>query len=301
MADPLVAGIDAGGTSWKIVIARGPDAILARHVAPTRTPEETIGETAAWLEARRSEGFAFDAVGLASFGPVDRDPASPRYGEILDTPKPGWTGANARATLERRLGAPCVLDTDVNGALLAETSWGGARGCADAVYITIGTGVGGGVMVAGRLAGAPFHPELGHARLRRSPDDIAAFPGACPRHGDCVEGLVAAPAIRARWGEEPHALSDDHPAWEETSVMLARLSAALTYTIAPQRIVLGGGLMQRAGLIERVRRAFETETDGYGLRPEARTAASYLVTPGLGGDAGAFGGVVLAQTALAAA
>ena len=296
----IFAGIDAGGTSWKMLVGRGPREILARTVIPTTDPDTTLTAVSDWLSAQRRNGLNIAAIGLASFGPIDRDPQSSRYGEILDTPKPGWRGANPLVEIERRLGVPCALDTDVNGALLAEMAWGAAKDLRAAAYITVGTGVGGSAIIGGQLVGAPFHGEFGHYRPARVSEDIARFEGACPYHGDCVEGLISAVAVKARWNVEPHNLEEDHEAWPLIADALAQLCAAITYLLAPQRIILGGGLLSRESLIGRVRVNFQTATNQYGLRPEATNTEAYLVLPALRGDAGALGGVLLAANALTA-
>ncbi|MEO0982090.1 MAG: ROK family protein [Pseudomonadota bacterium] len=288
-------GLDLGGTSVKALLAEGPDAIHARFTVPTTAPGEIVAALAAEIENLTPRPAA---LGVASFGPLDRDPAAPTYGRILDTPKPGWSGADVLAALAPLVDGPAVIDTDVNGALTGETAWGAARGLSDAVYVTIGTGVGGGVLSGGRLVGQPSHPEIGHLMLRRLPEERAVFPGVCPFHGDCAEGVLSAPALQARWGAPPDSLPDDHPAWPVAGHDLAQLCLALTYAYRPQRIILGGGVMARAGLIERARAAFADLAAGYALPPAAADLSAYIAPPALGPDAGALGAVRLAQAAL---
>ncbi len=290
----IVAGIDAGGTSWKLIAAKGPGGVLARATIPTTTPEETVAAAADWLGKLRGEGCSIETIGLASFGPVDRNRKSRTYGLIGKTPKPGWRGANPLRMLEEATGLPCTLDTDVNAALLAEAAWGAGKELSDVVYITVGAGVGGAAMVAGNLVGAPGHTEFGHINPARTDRDREAFAGSCPYHRDCVEGLASATAIAARWGDASHLLPDDHEAWPLVADALAQLCVSIAYLLAPQRIILGGGVMKRAILMDMIRAQFVERTNGYTVRAEADHADTYIVTPGLGGDAGALGAVYLA-------
>ncbi|MEZ5894152.1 MAG: ROK family protein [Parvularculaceae bacterium] len=293
----IVAGIDAGGTSWKLIAARGPAHTLARTTIPTTTPDETITAAADWINRLCREGCAVEAIGLASFGPIDRNPNSKTFGLIGETPKAAWRGANPLRALEAATGVPCALDTDVNSALLAETTWGAGAGLSDVAYVTVGAGVGGAATVSGNLVGAPSHAEFGHFRPARSAAEQQAFTGACPYHGACVEGLASATAIEARWGAPPHALPDDHEAWTVVADILAQLCVSIAYLVAPQRIILGGGVMQRPILAPIIRTQFARLMNGYRVRTEADHAETYIVAPGLGADAGALGGVYLALNA----
>src|SRR3954464_5768191 len=195
---PLYAGVELGGTKCVIILARGPDGVLAREVVPTRSPEETIGALSATLAKWRSDS-SFCALGIASFGPIDVDPRSANYGHIAKTSKPGWSGADIVGPLERAAGMRAAFDTDVNGAALAEMRWGSGRGFDDFAYITVGTGVGVGLVVNGKPMRGFQHCELGHIRIARLAGD--AFAGSCPYHGDCVEGLAAGPSLEARVGD----------------------------------------------------------------------------------------------------
>lgn len=297
----IAAGIDAGGKSWKLIAASGPGGILARAAIPTTEPEETAAAAAAWINSQRKQGCSIEAVGIASFGPVDRDPRSKTYGLIGETPKRSWRGANPLRLVADATAIPCVLDTDVNGALLAEAAWGAGKNLSDVAYVTVGAGVGGAALVAGNLAGAPAHAEFGHLRPARSEKEQRAFAGACPYHGACVEGLASATAIEARWGKPPHELPDDHEAWPVAADALAQLCVSIACLIAPQRIVLGGGVMQRALLMRMIRERFVSLMNGYIVRADMIQAETYIVAPGLGPDAGALGGVYLALEAARAA
>ena len=290
----LVAGIDAGGTTFKLAVAEpgGPPLGLSR--VPTTTPDETIAAAADALRAlSRDAGGEIVRLGIASFGPVDVDPASPRYGAILRTPKPGWTGTPLLGRLRDALGVPGDLDTDVNGALEAEALWGAARGVARAAYVTVGTGIGVGVVADGAFAGHPFHPELGHVRVARHEGD-REYPGACPFHGDCLEGLAAAPALVARYGPL-EALGPDHPAWAVAGHYLGQLCVVLSLGFRAERVVLGGGVMGAPSLLGRVRDAYAGLMNGY-LDDAAPDAL--IVPAGLGGEAGVRGGLAVAQRRL---
>lgn len=291
----LFAGIELGGTKVVIGFGSRPDDLETPIRIPTTTPSETLAEVVRVLEARtRTQDLA--AIGVASFGPVVLDPASADYGRISRTPKPHWSEADLVGPL-RRFAVPVGLATDVGGAALAEGRWGAAAGLSDHVYVTVGTGVGMGVVVNGTLVRGVLHPEAGHLPVRRDPRDD--FPGVCPFHGGCLEGLVSGPAIAARLGRRGETLAADDPVWEVLAGYLAQMAAALTYVLAPQRILLGGGVGATPHLLHRVRTALRAELGGY--LPHLDTDAAldlYLQPPGLGDRSGVLGAIVLAANAL---
>ena len=234
---------------------------------------------------------------MVPFGPVDLDPSSPSYGHITSTPKASWVDFDLAGTVQRELDIPVNFDTDVNAALLGEARWGAARGLDDAVYLTIGTGIGGGVLARGQLVHGLLHPEIGHLHL---PHDKARdpFPGTCPYHGDCLEGLACGPALQARWGQPALTLPPEHPAWELEAHYLALALMNLTVTLSPQRIILGGGVMQQPHLFSLLRREFARIMNGYIRRGELLHGLdSYIQPPGLGSRAGVLGSLVLAEEA----
>ncbi len=285
-------GIEAGGTKFVCAIGSGPDDLQAETQFPTTSPDETIGRAIEFFRAQPTE---LAAVGIAAFGPVDLNPASPTYGHITTTPKPGWANTDLAGAIGRALGVPVGLDTDVNGAALGEHRWGAARGLDTFLYLTIGTGIGGGGIVGGRLMHGLIHPEIGHMRL---PHDWSAdpFPGLCPYHGDCLEGLAAGPAIQARWGQPAQALPDDHPAWPLQARYLGLALANLVCTLSPQRIILGGGVMNVPLLLPLVRAEVQCLLNGYVQAPDIlATIDSYIVLPALGGRAGVLGAIALAE------
>ncbi len=297
----VYGGIEGGGTKFVCAVGSGPDELHSVCSFDTEGPEETLDRAAAFFgeqqEALWRQGSAkIEAVGVAMFGPVDVRPGSPSYGHVLSTPKAGWSGADILGPLSESLGVPLVLDTDVNAAALAEWRWGAACECDPALYLTVGTGIGGGVFVNGRPLHGLLHPEMGHIHVRRHPNDPASFLGICPFHGDCLEGMASGPALEQRWGSRPEALPVDHPAWDIQAYYLAQAVVTCIYTLAPERIVLGGGVMRGPGLLAKVRREVRILLKGY-LRSEAVGAGidAYIVAPALGDRAGVLGALALAE------
>jgi len=242
----LYGGIEAGGTKFVCAVGTGPDDLSAETRFPTTTPAETIGRAIAFFqEQHRKRPLA--AIGIGSFGPVDLKPTSPTFGYITSTSKPGWANTDFAQKVQRALGVPVRFDTDVNAAALAEHCWGAAGGVDDFIYLTVGTGIGGGGMIEGQLMRGLRHPEMGHILV---PHDWEADPyaGSCPYHGDCLEGLAAGPALEERWGRAPETLAAEHPAWALEAQYLALALANLIYTLSPRRIVMGGGVMEQLGL-----------------------------------------------------
>src|SRR5579884_3296034 len=287
----MFGGIEAGGTKFVCGVGTGPNDI---HTAqfPTSAPEVTLPEVIGFFE--RVAGN-LKAVGIGSFGPVDLDPASPGYGHITSTPKAGWANYDLAGTVRKALGVPVGFDTDVNAAILGEARWGAAKGLSDAVYLTIGTGIGGGAIVHERVVHGMVHPEMGHLRI---PHDTARdpFPGVCPFHGDCLEGLACGPAIQARWGSPAGVLAPDHPAWELEAHYLALGLVNLTVTLSTQRILLGGGVMQQPHLFELIRKEFVHLLNGYVRHPSLLQGLDdFIRPPQLGNQAGILGALVLAE------
>ena len=249
--EELFGGIEAGGTNFVCAIGSGRGDIRHQTEFSTTTPDETLARATGFFQ---SQDVDLAALGIASFGPVDLDPASPTYGHITSTPKPDWAETDIVGRMHQALGRPVGFDTDVNGAALGEYRWGAAKGLDTFIYLTVGTGIGGGGMVAGRLMHGLVHPEMGHIRV---PHDRAAdpFPGICPFHGDCLEGLASGPALEARWGQSPERLPDGHRAWALEAQYLALALANFICTLSPQRIILGGGVMEGPGLLPMIREA----------------------------------------------
>jgi fructokinase len=288
---PLYGGIEAGGTKWVCAVAAGREQILAHAVFPTTTPAETLDQALAFFRHHRD----IAALGIGSFGPLDANPASPTWGYITTTPKPGWAYTSVGSALQQALGVPVSFDTDVNAAAFGEHIWGAAQGLDTFTYLTIGTGIGGGGMVNGTLMHGLLHPELGHMRV---PHDRVADPyvGACPYHGDCLEGLAAGPALRERWGQRGETLPADHPAWALEAHYLALALVNLICTLSPQRIILGGGVMQQPQLWPLLRGSVQELLNGYLQMPALLDEIdSYIVPPALGDRAGVLGAIALGQ------
>ena len=293
----ILGGIEAGGTKFVCAVGTGPDDIRSEIRFPTTTPEETIGRAIAFFEDQAKQ-VELAAIGIASFGPVDPNPASPTFGYITTTPKPGWANADLAGAIGRALGLPVGFDTDVNGAALGEYRWGAAQGLDTFLYFTIGTGIGGGGMVGGKLMHGLLHPEMGHMRL---PHDWQAdpFKGACPFHGDCFEGLAAGPAMNARWGQPAETLPADHPAWKLEAHYIALAMANFIVTISPQRIILGGGVMSGPHMFPALRTEVLELLNGYVQSPAIlQHIDEYIVPPGLGNRSGVLGAFALAEAAL---
>ena len=292
----ILGGIEAGGTKFVCAVGTGPDDIRSEIRFPTTTPEETIGRAIAFFEDQARQ-VDLAAIGIASFGPVDPNPASPTFGFITTTPKPGWANADLAGAIGRALGLPVGFDTDVNGAALGEYRWGAAQGLDTFLYFTIGTGVGGGGMVGGKLMHGLLHPEMGHMRL---PHDWQAdpFKGACPFHGDCFEGMAAGPAMNARWGQPAETLPADHPAWKLEAHYIALAMANFIVTISPQRIILGGGVMSGPHMFPALRSEVLELLNGYVQSPAIlQHIDEYIVPPGLGNRSGVLGAFALAEAA----
>jgi fructokinase len=283
------AGVELGGTKCVALLARGPDEVLERETVATTSPGETLGALAGILAKWR-----FDALGIASFGPVDLDPASPTYGHITSTPKPGWTGADVLGVLRQAARVPAAFDTDVNGAAFAEMRWGAGRGFDDFAYVTVGTGVGVGLIANGLPMRGFAHCELGHIRVARLAGD--AFAGSCPYHGDCIEGLAAGPSLAARVGaERVSSLAADDPLWESVAWALAQLCHAIVCAAAPRAIAIGGGVVDKQPhLLPRIEAMLVESLNGYMALP---TGGPYVRTPALGSDAGPLGAIALAMNA----
>ena len=291
----IYGSIEGGGTKFVAAVGSGPADIVAEVTIPTTTPAETLGLVTDFF----SEHQPFDAIGIATFGPVDLDPASATYGRVGKTPKPGWSGADVLGVVSSSFDVPIGFDTDVNGAALGEGRWGAAQGLSTFLYITVGTGIGGGGVIDGKPMHGLVHPEMGHLRIPRVAGDT--FAGICPFHRDCLEGLASGPAIATRWGRPAQDLgADTAAAVEIEAVSLGHAMANLVLAISPERIVLGGGVMHLPGLLEATRSRMIESLGGYVDSPALTgDVGAFLVAPGLGALSGIAGGFVLAEKASA--
>ncbi|ATB34156.1 ROK family protein [Melittangium boletus] len=291
----LWGGIEAGGTKFVCAVGTGPDDIRAMERIPTTTPEATIGEALAFFQAQRRQLGPLSALGIASFGPVELHPESPKYGFITSTAKPGWRDTDMLGAFRRALDIPVGFDTDVNGAALGEYHWGAAQGLDTFIYLTVGTGIGGGGLINGRLMHGMLHPEMGHFRLPRDPR-TDPFPGGCPFHGDCFEGLASGPAMEKRWGQRAESLPAEHPAWALEAHYIALALSSYICTVSPQRIILGGGVMAQRHLFPLVHAGVRQVLNDYIQAPAlTEHIASYIVPPTLGERAGVLGALALAR------
>jgi fructokinase len=279
--------VEAGGTKFVLGVATDKDSIEATTRIDTTTPEETIGKMLDWF----GEQGALDAVGVASFGPLELDTASHQWGHITATTKPHWSGADIAGPIAREIGCGVAINTDVNGAALAEYMWGAGQGQKSMLYFTVGTGIGGGAIIDGQILHGLTHPEMGHIRMPLHPDDVPGA-GYCSFHGACLEGLASGPAIIKRWGASLSELPSDHPAHSIIAFYLAQAVVTVQSIFEPGRIVLGGGVMATHGLIERVRQEAVKLGGGY-----CRGVPHEVITlPGLGDKAGLLGALALAQS-----
>ncbi len=300
-AKPLLGGVELGGTKCVCILGTGPGDIREQLSLPTADRDSTLARINAVLDVWHSKHGAIEALGLASFGPLDLRPGSLRFGHITSTVKPGWEETNILGRLGTHRGIPVAINTDVNGAALAEGRWGAAQHLDDFAYVTVGTGVGVGLIVNGSPVFGCNHTELGHMRIARLPGDI--WPGICPFHGDCIEGLASGPAIGARAGVPGNQIAPDSPVWEPVAHALSQLVHTMLLATAPRRILIGGGVIERRPeLLERIRESFVRSLNGYlDLQDITGGIGSYVTPPGLGPLAGPMGSLALASDAYAKA
>jgi len=283
----VIAGIELGGTKTVVAHGAADGSVAAEWRFPTTGPQETLTRAIDWLRQQGSP----EAIGIAAFGPLGIRPGHPDYGQLLATPKPGWSGFSITGALATAFpAARLAIDTDVNAAALAEARLGAARGLDDVAYITIGTGIGAGILSGGRLVHGALHPEFGHLKLPRAPGDD--FAGICPFHRDCLEGMASGPAIAARWGRPAAELSAGHPAWDREAWYLAHAALALLAIVSPSRVIIGGGVSQVAAFHETTGEVLANLAGGY--FPPLAADGAYIVPPALGQQAGIRGALLLA-------
>jgi len=284
------AGMEAGGTKFVCMVASGPEDVRAQTSFPTTKPEETLGRAVAFFKAYQP----FAALGIGTFGPCDLNPDSPAYGQLSTSIKPGWKEANMLEPFRQAFDISIGIDTDVNVASLGEFTWGAGQGTEVLLYLTVGTGIGGGGVINGRMMHGLFHPEMGHIRLPRADGD--RFGGICPYHGDCLQGLASGPAMEARWGKPAAELSLDHSAWNMEAHYLAMAIQNYICTFSPNRIILGGGVMQQKHLFPLIHEEVKKLLNGYIRLPMIlERIDEYIVPPGLADRAGVLGAIALAR------
>jgi fructokinase len=295
----ILGGIEAGGTKFVCVVGDDTGRVLARARTPTRGPHATLAAAVTALRSATSATGPLDALGIGAFGPLDLRPGR-GFGRLLATPKPGWAGIDLLGPLRDAFGVPAAIDTDVTAAALAEGRWGAARGLQSFAYVTVGTGIGVGVIAGGLPLHGMVHPEFGHVYVPRVPGDD--FPGICPFHGDCLEGMASGPAIAARWGAPGEDLDggEREPAVELEALYLAHGIRSLVYAVAPERVIIGGGVAGLGGLLPRVRHHLTRVLGGYPGLPE-HTDQAFIQPAALGAMAGPRGALVIARSALMSA
>jgi len=293
---PLLAGIEAGGTKYVCAVGHQPDELLRETRFPTTSPEETIDQAVGFFRQAAAEFGPLRAMGVGTFGPADINPRSPGYGGILNTPKEAWAGFNVVNALRDGLGepVPIAIDTDVNAAAIGEAEFGAGRNERNVAYVTVGTGIGGGILIDGQPLHGRLHTEIGHL-LVPDFDQPGKATGVCPFHDRCLEGRASGPAIEKRWGKPATELPPDHPAWQLEARYLAAAAIDLTAAWSPDIIILGGGVMQQEHLIDLVRGEFHALAGDYWTLPPLDT---YLVTPWLGQNAGIVGALAMARRLL---
>lgn len=289
-------GIEGGGTKFVCAIGDDTGTILERTQFPTTSPEETLGRTISFFKEQQAH-YDLKAIGIGTFGPVDLHPASPTFGYITTTPKPGWRHVDVVGAVRQVADLPIGFDTDVNGAALAEVRWGAGQGLDTLIYLTVGTGIGGGVYRDGALQHGLVHPEIGHLFIPQHPEDL--FEGNCPFHNNnCLEGLASGPAIQKRWRIPGQELKFDHPAWHLEAYYLALACINLIVTYSPERIILGGGIMHQEQLFPLIHKNVDALLNGYIKHPAILEGLdTYIQPPGLGDDSGVCGAIALAQMA----
>jgi fructokinase len=296
-ATRFFGAVEAGGTKFVCAVGNDLGHIVRQECIATADPNSTLTALHRFLREQGGEPRRLSAIGVACFGPVELDKTSPRYGFIGQTPKAGWSHTDMAGSLAREFRCPIGFDTDTNAAALAEHRWGAARQLENLVYLTIGTGIGGGVLVGGVPIHGLMHPEIGHIFPRRHPLDLE-FDGTCPFHGDCMEGLASGPAIVARTGKSLQQLDDAHLQWGIEADYLGQLCAQLVLTVSPRRIIMGGGVMSQARLFPLIRERLRHWLGGYIDRGDILTGTdAYVVAPGLGDRAGVLGALALAMDA----
>jgi fructokinase len=294
----LLGAIEAGGTKTVCAAARDDVDIVAETRIATTTPTATLAAARRFFESVSAEAGALAAIGIATFGPVDLRRSSPTFGRLLATPKSGWAATDLVAPFASAFSCPVAIDTDVNAAALAEVLHGAARGCGTAVYVTVGTGIGGGIVIDGRTVKGALHPEIGHVRVLRHERDTA-FAGVCPFHGDCLEGLASGTAIVARYGTWLETVTADDEALRIIGYYLGQLAANILLMVSPERIVFGGGVMKNEQLLPEIRAVAARLLNGYaGIAADGASLDRVIVAPGLGDRSGVVAAVALARAAL---
>jgi len=292
----LYGGIEAGGTKFVCAVGSNPDDLCV-NVIETTTPDETISRVIAYFKEQNSTK-KLSSIGIGSFGPIDLNRNSKTYGFITSTPKLNWENVDFVGAIRSSFNIPIGFDTDVNAAAIGEYQWGAAQGLTNFIYLTIGTGIGGGGIINGIPLHGLLHPEMGHIFIPRDNSDKKSYEGNCPRHKDCFEGLASGPAIRNRWGRPPQDLNQDHPAWEYIAKYISYALVNYICTLSPQRIIIGGGVMKQSKLYPLIHQMVKELLNNYLQLPEiTENIQNYIVPPTLGDRSGILGAIALAKQA----
>lgn len=288
----VFAVIEAGGTKFNCALINAKRDVLVKKRIATTSPDRTLTSVIEFFREQRATGFEFNQLGLACFGPLDLAKHSPTYGNITKTPKPDWSDTPIKSILEQGLGCTVSIDTDVNAAALAEYKWGASQQTDVSLYVTIGTGVGVGVVIDGKTLKGMIHPEIGHMLI----PSAGGIEGQCPFHGSCVEGLASGRALGQIWGQASETLADDHQAWDIQAQVVAKLCHNLMVCFSPQKIVFGGGVMSKDGLIDKVIQLTNKSLAGYLVFPTGHSLNSIICRPGLGDNSGLLGALALIES-----
>jgi len=296
-SEPIYGAVEAGGTKFICAVGRSVHDMLEERRIATRQPAETLAEVLQFFHAMQIKYGRMRGFGIASFGPIQLDRRAGDWGRMLATPKPGWANANLITALQPVADCGIELDTDVNAAALAEAELGAGQGCSSVAYVTVGTGIGAGVAINRRTLRGRMHPEMGHIHVRRDPRD-ASFPGVCPFHGDCLEGVASGPAIQRRWQSELSSLPENHVAYSIIGGYLGQLAATIALVTSAERIVFSGGVMESGLLLRHIRDATRDALAGYlpPHEPDGCVENSVCVSA-LHGRAGVLGAMLLARRA----
>lgn len=281
-----IGALEGGGTKMVLAVCTENGEVLERVSLPTKTPEETIPPMIAYFQEKK-----IDALGIGFFGPLQLNRAAENYGCLTSTPKPGWSGCPVKRPFEEALGIPVGIDTDVNSSALGEAAWGASKGTQNSIYLTIGTGIGVGVITNGKLLHGMQHPEGGHVMMRPHPGD--SYPGRCPFHGTCLEGMASGPAIEARWGRKGIELAEEKQVWELEAYYIAQGLVDMIFLYSPEKIILGGGVMHQTQLLGMIHEEVKKQLGGYLDTPELRDIENYIVLPKLEDNQGIMGCVKL--------
>ena len=288
----IMAAVEAGGTKFNCGLGDENGNIIDQVSIPTTTPEETMKKVIEYFKDKK-----FDVIGVGSFGPIDPIKGSKTYGHITKTPKAYWSDYNLIGELKKHFDVPMEFDTDVNGAALAEAWWGAGKGFKNVMYITVGTGIGAGATVDGKMLQGLTHPEMGHISVKRHPEDT--FEGTCSFHGDCLEGMAAGPAIEKRWGKKGIELAEDNRVWEMEAYYLSQALVNYILILSPEKIIMGGGVMKQKQLFPLIHKNVKEMLNGYVDKKEIlEDIENYIIYPGLGDYAGFIGSFALGKLAM---